>query len=111
MNAAVGMEIPTPTRHTSKLRKVMDVWCSTPEKSSNELDRSMFPTLYRTVWVEIFLKCNTAIPSSVAVELVFSQGSDIIRPKKSSLTSDNFEWFVFLKGNRDLLRMEEEEES
>jgi len=37
------------------------------------------------------------IPSSAAVERLFSTASDILRKKRSSLKSENFEQFLFLK--------------
>ncbi|KAG0721405.1 DDB1- and CUL4-associated factor 5 [Chionoecetes opilio] len=54
-----------------------------------------------------------AVPSSAAVERLFSMGSDILRPKRSALTASNFEKLVFLKGNLHMLnqkKWEEEEE-
>jgi hypothetical protein len=46
---------------------------------------------------------NTPIHSSAAVERLFSVGSDILIPKRSSLTADNFERLIFIKGNLHLL--------
>jgi hypothetical protein len=37
------------------------------------------------------------------VERLFSIGSDILRPKRSTLAASNFEALVFLKGNLQLL--------
>ncbi|KAG0724920.1 hypothetical protein GWK47_039601 [Chionoecetes opilio] len=60
------------------------------------LEQAMFPALSRVAWVDVFVKYNTAIPSSAAVERLFSQGSDIMKAKRASLTSDNFERLVGL---------------
>ena len=48
---------------------------------------------------DLFLKFNTAIPSSAAVEKIFSLGKDILKPKRSELSDAHFEMLVFLKGN------------
>jgi hypothetical protein len=63
-----------------------------------------FPLQQRSAWLHIFSKYNTPLPSSAAVERLFSFGSDILRPKRSSLTADNFETLVFVKGNMHLLK-------
>jgi hypothetical protein len=46
-----------------------------------------------------FLKYNTPVPSSAAVERVFSLGKDILQPKRSRLSDKHFEMLVFLKAN------------
>ncbi|KAG0715543.1 hypothetical protein GWK47_011723 [Chionoecetes opilio] len=66
----------------------------------------MFSALYRTAWVDVFVKYNTAIPRSAAVERLFSQGSDIMKVKSANLTSNNFERLVLMKGNMDMLNVE-----
>ncbi|KAG0714231.1 Death-associated protein kinase 2 [Chionoecetes opilio] len=68
---------------------------------------------WKSAWVDLFIKHNTPVPSSAAVERLFSMGSDILRPKRSALTASNFEKLVFLKGNLHMLnqkKWEEEEE-
>jgi hypothetical protein len=62
-----------------------------------------FPLLQRSAWLHIFSKYNTPLPSSAAVERMFSFGSDILRPKRSTLTATNFETLVFVKGNSHLI--------
>ena len=47
----------------------------------------------------LFIKLNTPLPSSAAVERLFSLGKDILRPKRASLSDEHFEMMVFLKGN------------
>ncbi|KAG0728381.1 hypothetical protein GWK47_032608 [Chionoecetes opilio] len=62
------------------------------------------PMEHRQIWVDLFIRYNTPVPSSAAVERPFSMGSDVMRPKRSSLTAKNFEKLVFLKGNMNLLK-------
>ncbi|KAG0715648.1 hypothetical protein GWK47_011456 [Chionoecetes opilio] len=102
---------PTTTEGTNSIRlsnkmgKELESWCS--EKQRNKLlEQAMFPALSRAASVDVFVEYNTAIPSSAAVERLFSQGSDIMKVKRVSLTSDNFDRLVFIKGNMDLLNME-----
>ncbi|KAG0725219.1 hypothetical protein GWK47_039029 [Chionoecetes opilio] len=72
---------PTATEDTisthlsNKIGIEVESWCS--EKQRNKLlEQAMFPTLSRAAWVDVFFKYNTAIPSSVTVERLFSQGAD-----------------------------------
>ena len=60
-----------------------------------------FPVFHRRAWVEVFLKYNTDIPSSTAIERVFSVGSDVMKPKKATLSSKNFEPLVFIQENEN----------
>ncbi|KAG0728968.1 hypothetical protein GWK47_031328 [Chionoecetes opilio] len=101
---------PTATEGTNSIRlsnkmgKELESWCS--EKQRNKLlEQAMFPALFRAAWVDVFVKYNTAIPSSADVERLLSQGADIMKAKRASLTSDNFKRLVFMKGNMDLLNM------
>ena len=48
-------------------------------------------------FLEIFVGYNTPIPSSAAVERMFSLGKDILKPKRSSLSDVHFEMLAFLK--------------
>lgn len=41
---------------------------------------------------------------------MFCSAGDILRPKRSSLTASNFQEFVFMRGNMELLGFKEEEE-
>ncbi|KAG0729750.1 hypothetical protein GWK47_029716 [Chionoecetes opilio] len=85
--------------------KELESWCS--EKQRNKLLRqAVFPAISYAAWLVVFVKYNTIIPSSAAVERLFSQGSDIMKANRASLTSDNFDRLVFMKGNMDLLNME-----
>ena len=46
----------------------------------------------------MFIDSNSAILSSAAIERLFSVGKDVLKPKRSRLTDQNFEMLVFLKG-------------
>jgi hypothetical protein len=52
-----------------------------------------------SVLSRLFVKYNTPVPSSAAVERFFSIGKDILRPKRASLSDDNFNMLMFRKGN------------
>jgi hypothetical protein len=56
------------------------------------------------VWIKLFIKFNTAMPSSAAVERLFSTGKDILRDKRASLSDDNFDMLMFLKGNMNHIK-------
>ncbi|KAG0716095.1 hypothetical protein GWK47_010441 [Chionoecetes opilio] len=93
------------TRLSNKMGKELESWCS--EKQGNKLlEQAMLPAIYRAAWVDVFVKYNTVISSSAAVERLFSQGADIMKAKRASLTSENVERLAFMKGNKDLLKME-----
>ena len=59
-------------------------------------DALSFPCV---AFTELFRKYNTPIPSSAAVERLFSLGKDILKPKRARLSDEHFEMLVFLKGN------------
>ncbi|MPC93003.1 hypothetical protein E2C01_088118 [Portunus trituberculatus] len=94
------------------LRKSMEEWVP----SQGELAWSLFPCQHREMWVDLFIKYNTSLPSSASVERLFSMAGDVLRAKGSSLDEVSFEELVFLKGNIDLLEemgqedMDEEED-
>ena len=46
----------------------------------------------------MFIDSNTEILSSAAIERLYSVGKDVLKPKRSGLTDQNFEMLVFLKG-------------
>ncbi|KAG0698462.1 hypothetical protein GWK47_026041 [Chionoecetes opilio] len=82
-------------RLSNKMGKELESWCS--KKQRNKLlEQAMFSALSHAAWVDVFVRYNTTIASSTAVERLFSQGSDIMKAKKKSLTSDNFERLVGL---------------
>lgn len=85
------------------IEKAYDEWNRIRVNSKLRVSYDQFPLLHRVAWLDMFLKYNTPLPSSAAVERLFSSGSDILRPKRSNLTADNFEKLVFIKGNLPLL--------
>ena len=68
---------------------------------NEEVSRStaVSPHLIPAVMKRLFIKLNTPIPSSAAVERVFSTGKDVLRPKRSDLSDINFEALVCLKSD------------
>ena len=66
--------------------------CTKPKKLA-------FSSFATTSLREQFIKFNTPIPSSAAVERLFSLGKDILRPKRAGLSNEHFNMLVFLKGN------------
>ncbi len=88
--------------------KALDHW----ERAATDcpITQMMFPMEYREAWVELFVKYNTPLPSSAAVERLFSTGGDILRAKRSSLTAKNFEHMMFMRCNMDLLSFKEDKE-
>ncbi|KAG7163707.1 hypothetical protein Hamer_G002938 [Homarus americanus] len=60
-------------------------------------DKNTFPN---KAMRELFIKYNNPIPSSAAVEHMFSLGKDVLRPKRSRMSDKHFEMRVFLRGNQ-----------
>ena len=85
------------------IRMEVESWIN-PLDELLDINIHMFPPVNRNAWVKAFIMYNTAIPSSAAVERLFSIGSDILRPKRTRLSRKNFEVLVFLKGNQELLK-------
>jgi hypothetical protein len=85
------------------IEKTYDGWNRLRGNSSIGVFVDQFPLLHRKAWLDLFIKYNTPLPSLAAVERLFSIGSDILRPKRATLTADNFEALVFIKGNLQLL--------
>ena len=94
------LELRTPLDHDrneEKLVKEMNRW--NKEKNWHDsLFPSSFPAVYRQIWTSLFIKYNTPLPSSAAVERLFSLGSGILTAKRGSLRSTNFQRLVFLNG-------------
>ncbi|QQP40221.1 Uncharacterized protein FKW44_014201, partial [Caligus rogercresseyi] len=94
---------------SEKILNDIQAWNRRPIKASMEN--------HREAWMELFIKYNTPLPSSAAVERLFSMASDVLRAKRSCLTAENFENLIFMKGNMDIiqqhimsLKIQEEEE-
>lgn len=50
---------------------------------------------------KLFIKYNTALPSSASVELMFSIGGSIITPQRGHLNYDIIEYQILLKINKN----------
>ncbi|KAG0693428.1 hypothetical protein GWK47_027517 [Chionoecetes opilio] len=87
-----------------ELEKNLHSWTQLDVQDNVPLSPDMFPMEHRQVWVDLFIRYNTPVPSSAAVERLFSMGSDVMRPKRWSLTAKNLEKLVFLKGNMTLVK-------
>lgn len=106
MREQIVIDSQSQSRLEEDVEKSYDGWNGLPcDDSSNSsiVSPDQFPLLHRSAWKEMFIKYNTPLPSSAAVERMFSIGSDILRAKRSALTADNFEALVFIKGNLKLL--------
>ncbi|KAG0721877.1 hypothetical protein GWK47_045577 [Chionoecetes opilio] len=55
------------TRLSNKIWKEIESWCLEKQRNK-QLEQAMFPVLSRAAWVDVFVKYNTVIPSSAAVE-------------------------------------------
>ena len=44
----------------------------------------------------LLIRYNTALPSTAAVEQVFSVGKGILKPKRAGLSEGHFEMLIFL---------------
>ena len=91
--------------YLSKLSAVN--WARTREEA---VRHAHFPEGHREAWIKLFIRYNTALPSSAAAERLFSTSSGILRPRRSSVTASNFEQLVLLKGNSRLFRAALKEE-
>lgn len=88
--------------------KEVDSWGAIVGTSIMKISPANFPKEHKQDWVNCFIKYNTPLPSSASAERLFSFGSDILRPKRASLTNLNFENLTFMKGNLKLVKRERE---
>ena len=68
--------------------------------SMDELSDEAF--MGEQIFIKLFMKFNTGMPSSAGSERLFSEAKDIHRAKRACLTDENFERLLFLKGNNHL---------
>jgi hypothetical protein len=96
-------DVVTQCPLVEEMKKTFNDWNLIRGNRSISVAPDQFPMLNRAAWIDLFIKYNTPLPSSAAVERLFSMGSDILRAKRSSLTADNFEKLLFIRGNLQLL--------
>ena len=65
-------------------------------------DRSMSAIKQHPLLVKLFIKFNTALPSSANTERLFSAAGDTFAKKRASMTDTNFEMKLLLKVNKGL---------
>lgn len=68
-------------------------WYSS-EKSLNILNEKKFKTVKK-----LFLKFNTALPSSAPVERLFSQAKHVLTPERNKISDSHFEMQLLLHEN------------
>jgi hypothetical protein len=69
------------------------------EKTTSDIQSlNSFPNLKT-----LFFKYNAGIPSSAAVERLFSLGGRVLTPTRTLLSDTHFELIVFLKSNYSFL--------
>ena len=74
------------------------------EEQTTKLPNIAFLPTKRDAWLQKFKRFNTAISSVAAVERLFAVGSDILRPKRSCMTKENFKNLVLLRENKKCLK-------
>lgn len=92
-------ETVCPSKST-KLRAghIVKTWLE--DKGTESLADPAFNS--ESVLVNLFLRYNTAMPSSTVVERLFSLGKDIMRAKRSGLSDDDMNMFMFTKANMSM---------
>ena len=90
------------TRRSTKAKAkfIVEAWLKGAWKKEDGLTGPAFEN--EPALQQAFVKFNTGIPSSASVERMFSTGKDILRAKRATLSDENIERLVFLKGNRAL---------
>ena len=81
-------KITSPTEAgqiSSLVNKIIEDWMATKPTWNTQFQLESFPVFHRRTWVEVFLKYNTGIPSSAAIERVFV-GSAVMKPKRATLS-------------------------
>ena len=81
----------------NKCYKAVSAWLEGPPKKKDLSDCAFMGD---KILAKLFIRYNTAVPSSAAVERFFSQGKDILKAKRASLSDETFEMLMFLRGNK-----------
>jgi hypothetical protein len=71
----------------------MDMYLADPSRELSSLNR--YPMMK-----QLFLKTNTALPSSAPVKRLFSIGGQVMTPRRNRLTDEHFEMMLFLRANK-----------
>ena len=79
----------------AKAQSLLVSWLDADSK--NDLSDATF--LGEPALMKLFTKYNTPIPSSAAVERLFSIGKEILRARRCQLSDDMFERLMFMKSN------------
>ena len=99
-NSIDESETVGPTRHSHrspKAKAVQTVKMWLEAKVTDSLEDTAFNS--EKALIELFVRYNTAMPSSAAVEHLFSLRKDINRAKRSSLSDESLNILMFTKGN------------
>ena len=66
------------------------------------------PSLHKyPIAKKVFISSNTVLPSSAAVERLFSLAGQILTPKRNRLGDEHFEMLVLMRANRAMLHEQE----
>ena len=68
-------------------------YCGSAKKEGNSMYRCLKCPTVRKMFIEL----NTGLPSSAAVERLFSLGGRVFTPLRTSMSSYNFEMLMFLR--------------
>ena len=101
---AVLFRLKKGTKATNLWKTKLRIWSElgVDSKSKDSFTDAAF--LGEPVLIELVIKYSTAIPSSAAVECLFSTGKDVLRAKRLSLLDDNFNMLMFMKRNMHLMQ-------
>ena len=90
--------VQTHTALVDMVKNEVNRWFKMKPTKDNP-SHHLFSQEFTDSWAVIFLEYNTPLPSS---------SSDILRPKRSSLTSHDFKQLVFIKGNIGIIKKNHE---
>ena len=96
-----GGALAEKTRQCKSSEKLLDDFLKEKHESQS---KGIATLLSNTTLRELFVKYNTAIPSSAAVERLFSLGKDVLKPR-SGVSDEHFEMLVFFLNNCVLINL------